>query len=168
MSAISLPKIKSSSVFVVVQIIILQSSFNVVAYMYVVILSCYSSSLLPQRVYGNLSCFSVTSGADLGILIGGFFFRECISNNHLISIWKLGGPKAVVTLITQTTKWEVVEICASQKTFFFFLIFSSPNPLPPLLLMVPFCQWCVQTWKKMKKNVVSWLSQSQDLATDKE
>ena len=26
------------------------------------------------------------SGADLGILIGGFFFRECISNNHLISI----------------------------------------------------------------------------------
>ena len=27
-----------------------------------------------------------TSGVDLGIFIGGFFFRECISNNHLISI----------------------------------------------------------------------------------
>ena len=26
------------------------------------------------------------TGEDLGILIGGFFFRECISNNHLISI----------------------------------------------------------------------------------
>ena len=26
------------------------------------------------------------TGADLGILIGGFFFRECISNNHFISI----------------------------------------------------------------------------------
>ena len=25
-------------------------------------------------------------GEDLGIFIGGFFFRECISNNHLISI----------------------------------------------------------------------------------
>ena len=23
------------------------------------------------------------AGADLGILMGGFFFRECISNNHL-------------------------------------------------------------------------------------
>ena len=55
MSAISLPKIKSSSVSVVVQIIILQSSFNVVAYMYVVIFSCYSSSLLFQRVYGTLT-----------------------------------------------------------------------------------------------------------------
>ena len=26
---------------------------------------------------------STCPGADLGILIGGFFFRECISNNHL-------------------------------------------------------------------------------------
>ena len=65
------------------------------------------------------------AGADLGILIGGFFFREFISNNHLISI-KLGGPKAVamlVTLITQTTKWEVVKICASQKRPLFFFFF---------------------------------------------
>ena len=31
----------------------------------------------------NLSLSKASPGADLGILIGGFFFRECISNNHL-------------------------------------------------------------------------------------
>ena len=48
---------------------------------------------------------SEVPGADLGILIGGFFFRECISNNHLtggnfhLKVGR-GGPKAVVMLVT--------------------------------------------------------------------
>ena len=41
-------------------------------------------------------------------------------------------------IITQTTRWEVVKICASPKRPFFFF------PSTPLL-MVPFCQWCVKT-----------------------
>ena len=55
----------------------------------------------------------------------------------VISIWKMGGPKAVAMLvtlcwddiITQTTRWEVVKICASPKRPFFFLEFHIIFPI---------------------------------------
>ena len=43
-----------------------------------VVLLCF---LLPVTYLPTTG--TLYSGADLGILIGGFFFRECISNNHL-------------------------------------------------------------------------------------
>ena len=36
-----------------------------------------------ELLTGNIGGRATLAGADLGILIGGFFFRECISNNHL-------------------------------------------------------------------------------------
>ena len=40
-------------------------------------------SLKGSCVVGGEESLVHIAGADLGILIGGFFFRECISNNHL-------------------------------------------------------------------------------------
>ena len=59
----------------------------------------YIATLFTHFILPPCSHAPYIAGVDLGIFIGGFFFRECISNNHLISIWKLGEPKAVVMLV---------------------------------------------------------------------
>ena len=70
--------------------------------------------------------------ADLGILIGGFFFRECISNNHLTggnfhlkvggakSSGNAGDPMLGMTPKPQSGRWS--KFVLLQKDLFFFYV----------------------------------------------